>query len=60
MIFLRSWTLDDIRALKRPISSELSSEIVFNVVWSDPIPELPMDARKGAHTSERDNFRGTV
>mmetsp|Transcript_21068 Transcript_21068/g.30430 ORF Transcript_21068/g.30430 Transcript_21068/m.30430 type:complete len:725 (+) Transcript_21068:68-2242(+) len=55
-----SWTLDDIRALKRPISSELSSEIVFNVVWSDPIPELPMDARKGAHTSERDNFRGLI
>jgi hypothetical protein len=52
------WTLDDVRAIERPLTSELENEMVFNMVWSDPIPELPMDPRKGAHTSERDNFKG--
>ena len=40
--------------------SELENLVVFNMVWSDPIPELPMDPRRGAHTSERDNFKGTL
>ena len=52
------WTLDDIRAIQRPLYSELNNEFVFHLVWSDPIPETQMDDRKGAHTSERDNFRG--
>ena len=55
----RQWTLNDVRAIQRPLLSELENEVVFNIVWSDPIPELPMDPRRGAHTSERDNFKGT-
>merc|ERR1719331_3724568 len=47
------WTLDELRAVKRPLThSDLQArEFVWNMLWSDPIEEDAVGATFGLHQS---------
>jgi len=49
------WTLDDLRAVKRPLThSDLQArEFVWNMLWSDPIEEDALGETFGVHESPR-------
>lgn len=55
------WSLEDLRTVQRPLGHEAlaKNHMVYNVLWSDPIPEDERDCN-GVHDSPRDNHAHLV